>query len=386
MTIPQTTRFIPVLDRYLLQMLLTALVLSVVALTVLVLLTQSIKYLELVMNAGASSMNYFKLLSLAIPKFVEAVLPVSLFISVLFVYNRMISDSEMVVMRSAGCSPFRLAKPVLWLAIIMGLFMFFLAGWGTPAAVATLQTKRSDIQSEYAKLLFREGVFNTVGSGLTAYVRNRERDGSMSGMMIHDTRAVKEGGNPYTIIARSGVANVTEDGQRIVVYDGTRQELDKETGNVSRLSFKKYTVDIPQEVSEGMQRWQEPDERSLNALFAKETFTYREIKRLDQFRSEINRRLSLPFLTMAMPMIAALYLLVGPLSRRGSGRRLAFATLNAFMLQGLYLLFFNLSKASVLGIVGMYAVGIIPLVSVLFVLSSHGEEWRHRYVLKRVRG
>ena len=44
------------------------------------------------------------------------------------------------------------------------------------------------IKSQFSSLLFREGVFNPMGKGLTVYIRARGADGELHGLMIHDGR------------------------------------------------------------------------------------------------------------------------------------------------------------------------------------------------------
>lgn len=55
--------------------------------------------------------------SLLMPRLYIILSPIALFVAVLFVYNRMLSDRELVVMKSAGISPWQNAKPALFMGI-----------------------------------------------------------------------------------------------------------------------------------------------------------------------------------------------------------------------------------------------------------------------------
>ena len=88
-----------IFDRYIFKNLLTATVFVSLVLVVLILLTQSLRFLELVMDSGASALSFWILTLLALPRFFEIILPLSVMAGVLFVYNRMTSDSELVVVR-----------------------------------------------------------------------------------------------------------------------------------------------------------------------------------------------------------------------------------------------------------------------------------------------
>ena len=74
-------------------------------------LTQSLRFVELVTNKGLPLSLFIKMTSCLMPRLFALLSPISLFVAVLFVYNRMLSDRELVVMKSAGISPWQNAKP-----------------------------------------------------------------------------------------------------------------------------------------------------------------------------------------------------------------------------------------------------------------------------------
>ena len=56
---------------------------------------------------------FLQLTSLLIPSFVAVILPITTFVVVQFVYQRLAGDRELTVMRAAGLSPWALARPAL---------------------------------------------------------------------------------------------------------------------------------------------------------------------------------------------------------------------------------------------------------------------------------
>ena len=112
---------------------------------------------------------------------------------------------------------------------------------------------------ELMTLLFREGVFNAVVPGLTVFVRDRDSSGELRGLMIHDTREENE--QPVTVLAKRGVVVANDEGQQVLVYDGSRQSVNTHTGALDRLNFERYSIDLPDGSGPARQRWQEPDER-----------------------------------------------------------------------------------------------------------------------------
>ncbi len=123
--------------RYLLRQFLIALVFTCTVVTIVALFTQSFRLLSMVINNAAGVWAFLQLASLLIPTFLGVVLPIGLAIAIIFVFQKLGGDSELVVMRSAGLSPLSLARPALWLggmAVFCGLILAF---WVSPWANRT---------------------------------------------------------------------------------------------------------------------------------------------------------------------------------------------------------------------------------------------------------
>src|SRR5271165_2584539 len=123
------------LDRYILRQLLVALAAVTLALVALIWLTQSLKFVELVVNRGLSVRVFLELTSLMIPGFVAVILPITTFVVVQFIYQRLAGDRELTVMRAAGLSPFALSRPALTLAILAIICGHALTLWIVPASL-----------------------------------------------------------------------------------------------------------------------------------------------------------------------------------------------------------------------------------------------------------
>ena len=99
------------LDRYILRQCFGIMMFVTAALSAAVWLAQSLRLIDLIVNRGLSVEVFLYLAVLILPRFLDIVLPIGVFIAVLFVFNRLTAESELVVMRSAGLSPLALAKP-----------------------------------------------------------------------------------------------------------------------------------------------------------------------------------------------------------------------------------------------------------------------------------
>src|SRR6195256_3001115 len=90
------------LNLYIFRQLAAAFVFAGVAVTFVVLFTQSFRLLSLVIDNSSTMCFFLRLMVLSVPTFLPLVLPLGLGGAVLFVYQKLAVDSELVVMRAAG--------------------------------------------------------------------------------------------------------------------------------------------------------------------------------------------------------------------------------------------------------------------------------------------
>lgn len=364
-----------IFDRYLFKNLLIATLFIAVILAVVVFLTQSLRFLELVLGSGNSGLTFWILTSLALPRFFEIILPISIMAAILFLYNKMTIDSEITAMRATGYSPFSLGRPSIILACMMTVLLWGIAMWLTPLSLAKMQSMRAKITSEFSTVLFREGVFNQVSKGLTVYIKDRTKNGELAGLMIHDTR--DETKPPSTILAKRGIIVTNNDVQQVIVFNGSRQQYNPNTGVLQKLAFDRYTIDLPSSAATDA-RWSEPEERTIIQLLNPDKTNHDDMENLRQFNIEIQRRITAPLQALSFSLIALCALLLGPLDRRGQGKRMIAAIITIMALQGLYLAAYNLAKNSHLGIILMYLLTLGPIITSLFLLSAGSEKLRRK--------
>src|ERR1700730_10827661 len=90
------------LDRYILRQCFGVMIFVTAALSAAIWLAQSLRLIDLIVNRGLSIEIFLYLAALILPRFLDIVLPIGVFIAVLFTFNRLTGESELVVMRSAG--------------------------------------------------------------------------------------------------------------------------------------------------------------------------------------------------------------------------------------------------------------------------------------------
>ena len=188
-------------QRYLLRQLVGPFVLVALGLTAVIWLTQSLRVIDLIVNKGLSFSAFIFMSMLLLPTFLGAILPVAFFCSLLFVYNKLTVDSELVSLRAAGVSPWALAKPALLLATVVVILSYSITMYLMPNSHREFKERQFVLRGDHSSILLREGVFNTLTDELTVYVRAHEGDGKLKGILVHDSRSPEK---PVTMMAASG--------------------------------------------------------------------------------------------------------------------------------------------------------------------------------------
>lgn len=362
-----------VFNRHTLKSLFVSTLFVTITLSMVIMLTQSLRFLELIIQSGADIGSFWTLSFLAIPRFLEILMPLSAMIATMFIYNRMIDNSELVILRTTGFSPLYIVKPALVLASGITLFLWFVTLWAAPKSLSTLQLMRQTIKSQFSVSLLHDGVFNRIGKDLTVYIQDKENDGVLNGLVIYD-KSNRET-LPSTVLAKRGVLAETPDGYQVIVYDGSRQQYDPETQILHKLDFERYTLDLP--LSEDIRkRWREPDERTIFELLNPNMDVKRDVESLIEFKIEIHRRIAAPLLTFAFILLAATALVLGPVGRNGQCARLGFIALAVLTLQGGFIACVNLAKQTDFGLYLTYIIVLLPILGCFYLLSGYGEQWR----------
>lgn len=347
---------------------LAVLIFVAVSFTAAVWLVQSLRLIDLIVNRGLSAGLFVYLAILILPRFIDAVLPIAVFVAVLFTYNRLLNESELVVMRAAGMSQSALARPALitgaiGMAVLMSLSVYFL-----PAANRAFKELQFEVRNRFASVLLQEGVFNTVSDNLTIYVRARESNGELVGLLIHDNRTRTK---PITFVAERGAIVEAEGGPRMLMVNGSRQQRDTETDKLSVLTFEKYTLDLAAFRDAPGVHEREPDERFLNELLFPAAGNGRTANRR-ALMAEANLRLVTPLTALAFAAIPIACLLSGEFNRRGQTRRILVAILLGFLFETLDIGLKNLAGRSAIAVPLLYVNVLLPTAVTTWLL------WRDR--------
>jgi lipopolysaccharide export system permease protein len=319
--------------RYMIRQTIWPLFFITVAMAGVIWLTQSLRFVDLILNRGLPAHTFFYLAILVLPMVMSVLLPIALFIAVVFAYTKMTMDSELIVLQASGMSQGDLARPALTVVALVIGFCYLLNLYLMPLAYRQFKDLQFSIRHNYSSVLLQEGAFNTVADGVTVYVRERHSDGELLGILIHDERVPDK---PVTMMAERGAMVQTPTGPRVVMINGNRQVVERGHEQLSILYFDRYIVDFSTASQTDESRWREPRERFIHELFNPDS-TPDDQRNANSLRAEGHQRLSSPLLAAAFTLIALAALLAGEFNRRGQVRRILWATSVVILLQLCYL-------------------------------------------------
>src|SRR5258706_12109965 len=352
------------IPRYILRQLALSTALVVVTLTSAIWLTQSLRFVDWIVNRGLPLSTFVYIAVLVLPSFLVVILPIALFSAVLFTYNKLQSDSEIVVLRAVGVSPTQLMAPALMVAFAVTLLSYLLNLWLLPLSYRGFKDLQYEIRNNYAAVLLQEGVFTTIDQGLTMFVREQGLRGELFGIMVHDSRL---NAKPVTMVAERGAIVNTAEGPRIVMVNGNRQELDESNGKLSFLFFDRYTVELNRSSKAAQAvRFRESTERFIGELLDPQDVDDPRVRAALQ--ADGHQRLASPLYALSFVIVALAALLSGEFSRRGQTWRVIAPVGFVVTIQALGLRFPNLSSKTPILTVLIYLNALLPPVLALYFL------------------
>jgi lipopolysaccharide export system permease protein len=355
-----------------LRQLLVALVAVSGGLVALIWLTQSLRFVELVVNRGLSFRVFFELTSLLIPNFVATILPITTFVVVQFTYQRLAGDRELTVMRAAGLSQWALSRPAVMLGVLSVVACLVLNLLIVPVSSQAFRRYQFEIRNRVAAFLLQEGVFTAISDRLTVYVRSRDPDGTLHGILVEDDR---DANSRATILAESGRLLPSGNAPRVLLLNGSREEIDRKTGRLDVLTFAEDVIDLTTAGHGENQELRDVGEMSLSELMNPDPASTRP-QDVGKYMVEAHHRLTQPITALGFSLVALVSVLTGGFRRHGNLARpaAAVAVLVGLLATGLAVSSLATRQVALMPLV--WAQVILPVVVAAWILFVPGSAER----------
>jgi lipopolysaccharide export system permease protein len=307
------------IDRYLLRQLLGPVVLATLALVGVALLSQSLSGLDLIVNQRQSALVFLKVTALAMPRLVNMVTPIAIFVAALVALNRLHTEQEIVVCFAGGMSRWRVISPAMRLAGVIAFLMLVLNLWIAPAAQREMRRELFDVKTDLVASLVREGEFATPAPGLTVYAQSVDSAGNLGNLFIHQTGS---DGSDSTYSAEEGRIAHAQGRPVLILKNGSLQALSRQ-GALNYLTFRSYTFDLSSLANTTQLINYKPSDRYLHELFFPDLQQDWERRNRLAMLAEGHARLATPLYALALMALALTAIIGGGFSRLGYGRRIA---------------------------------------------------------------
>lgn len=349
------------------QIIVAAIVASLVLCAAIV-LQQSVRFIDLIVNRGLPFSDFAYLAVLVAPRFFAVLFPIAVFGAAVFTYNRMQIGSELVVLRGAGMSSFALARPGLTTGLVACVVSYAFTLYLAPLSAQDLRSYITKARSEIGSLLIKPGQFNDLRDDLTVYVKNTAPNGDLLGLVVHNTQP---SGDTVTVIAERGSIVDTDTGARLLLSNGNQQT--QGDGDIISVWFDAYTFDLHERDDSALITYREPKERFLSELLEPGD-SPADIKNRSKLIAEGHNRLAQPLLSLSYVGVALLLLLKTEFNRQGQTMTVIMAIFSMVAILAANLTLVSASSKSGLFIPVLYIAAIGPfVVSVILLLvpSKH---------------
>ena len=295
---------------YIIKEILLSFFLLCTLLTGILWLGQGLRHIDLLTSDNISFVSYLSYIVMLIPKITTLTIPVSLFLTILMILNRIRIESELLILWASGESNRSiLLKPILLISIFIFFIYLFITITITPYSLNEIRQKIIDIRSSgINSSILQEKKFISPTNNLTIFIQ--ERDGNeIDNLLIHD---LKNKSNPQTYIAQKGKFLADKNTKILRLYNGSIQIFNKSDQRISELEFDTYDLDLSPYSKE------EDNHRYADELFTKEIYDNLKGKSLQEFNknereqfAEINNRIISPLYLICLsilPLIVFNYL------------------------------------------------------------------------------
>ena len=320
-------------DRYMLSQLMVLFGFFALVLVSIYWINRAVKLFDRLIGDGQTAMVFAEFTALTLPSVIRVVLPIAGFAATLYVTNRLSTESELTVMQATGFSPWRLARPVLYFGLIVGIMVAMLANVLVPASLKQLQLRETEISQNVTARLLTEGTFLHPTDGVTFYIREIAPDGRMNDVFLSDRRNPNES---VTHTAASAYLIRTETGPALVMIDGLTQRLSRPELQLNTTHFADLSYSLSGMIS--AEDRTSAHLRHFNTYEMLTTTVHIQVRtgvNTGVFTEEMHTRFTQPLFALAAVLLGFASLLSGGFSRFGVWRQIVIALILLILIKAL---------------------------------------------------
>lgn len=296
-----------IINRYIFKELFSPFLISLFFLTFVFLMTRIPEITNMVVNYNADLSSILLMIVYTIPRFLEFTIPMSVMISILLTFMRMAGDNEIVALKGAGISIYKLLPPVVIFCLMGILLTMFTTVFGVSWGKLSIRKISMELAKTSIDATLQERQFNNTIKDITMYVGHIEmKTKKLTHVFIEDRRTK---GMVSISLAPYGKIIQLENKQiyTIRLYDGIINQVSLEDNSVNSLGFSDYDINIDLgSLANSKKRFRKDfDEKSLVELnrYIKSGAKGNKIA-LRKALVELHEKFSIPFACLALGILS----------------------------------------------------------------------------------
>ena len=229
--------------KYIAQTILYPFIALSFVLTSLVWITQILKLLYL-LEKGVELIEFLNLIILIIPSIFFMISPLISVLAVIYVYNKIQENRQLIILRVGGLSNFALAKPGLLVVFYITLVSYYISLYLMPFSYSKLKYDLNNFRQNYISTnIINAKSFNQISKDFTIYLDKKSADGNLEGVILFDNRISKD---RTILFAKTGKIIIHEGTPLFQLRKGFRQSFDN-NNNITKLYFDELLIAIKNE-------------------------------------------------------------------------------------------------------------------------------------------
>ncbi|HHY18801.1 MAG TPA: YjgP/YjgQ family permease [Firmicutes bacterium] len=240
-----------------------------------------------------------KLIWYKLPEIILLTLPVAVLLAVFMSLGRLVKDSEMTVMRTAGISFLSLVSPLIVLGVVISGIAFLLGDYIVPQA-------NSEFEQIIRKVIFEENlpqieedVFFKGTGNYYFYVRYVDRtQGIMRDVLVYETNYT---GLPQLISAKEA----SYEQKTLILRDGISRDFDQSGFVTSEIKFDEVSINIGQDLNTIFGVQKSTSEMTRKELAEQIAIFSRSGANVNELIVDYHRKLSIPLVSLVFVLLGA---------------------------------------------------------------------------------
>ncbi|MGL4226949.1 MAG: LptF/LptG family permease [Rickettsia sp.] len=343
--------------KYFIKNILPLLIVVTFSVTSIVWITQVLKLLYL-FDKGIKVMDFVSLIALVLPTLLFILLPVITVIAVIYIYNNLKVERQLIILQASGVNNLQLALPALYVALIVMLLAHYISSTILPLSHINLKSRLSFIKNNYISSMIEEKTFNKITKDITVFIDKKSAGNTMNGVIIFDNRNAD---NPSVVFADSGTLNIYDNNPIFELNKGLRQEYDV-NGNLTQLTFDSLMIKLQNDNPLASQRTQhnkEANEYYISELLdpPHDLAITKKIKLI----AEAHQRIIWPLYNFVLPFLALAVFLRYPYSKKTTFMPVLFSALTVLLVTSIHFILQNFASKNLDFIFACYSNLVIAL-------------------------